>query len=555
MPRASRPLWEIGEAGLLSRVLPLLAAPGEGVVVGAGDDGAVVRPGGAPLVLTCDMLVEGVHFRRATLPAADLGFKAMAVNVSDVAAMGARPLWAVVSLALPGRLPLAFMEDFYAGLLEAAGRWGVAVVGGDTVGSPGPVVVDVAMVGEVQPGGPFLARLARPGHVLLATGSFGASAAGLLVLEERLPRTGLGRWGDAEDASVEEAVRLHRRPLPRLEAARAVAALAHERGFSVAARDASDGLAAAARALGEAAAAAAVLEEDALPVAPAAGLAEAAGVASALELALFGGEDYELVLAVPAPAAEAMISAVLASGTPVKRVGCLEEGRGLVLRRRDGSRETLPERGFAHFGVPPGRREPFAAVAGREGEGAGDRALAAPPPGAEEGGADGPLAWETETAAPAETRRLGEMLGGLLRPGDAVALTGPLGAGKTVLALGILAGLGVGEDEGSPSFVLINAYRGREGFPVYHVDLYRLGEAAAREDLGWDDLLGGRSVVVIEWADLAGDLLPPARLELRLERREGDGRLVVVEGRGRRGRWLAGALAAAWRAAAGECPC
>lgn len=345
---------ELGEQGLIERIrrrVEALAPPGAGVLAGIGDDAAVLEPPAAPLLATCDLLIEGVHFLFPETGADDLGHKALAASLSDVAAMGGRPRFALVSLALPGRIDVGFVDRFYQGLGELAGAAGVAVVGGDTTGSPGPLVVDVFVLGEVLPGGPFPAAAARPGQAVLATGAFGASAAGLEVIRRGVPPSGGGRLAGAAAA----ARQAHARPRPRLAEAAALAGSAAEGGWRPAARDASDGLAAAARALATAGGCALELDQGAIPVAAAARELAGAFGGDALEWALFGGEDYELVFTVPFEAAEAAGRAIRTrTGTPVTVIGRVAAGEGVVLLRPTGERVPLPDRSFRHFGPAGG---------------------------------------------------------------------------------------------------------------------------------------------------------------------------------------------------------
>ena len=165
---------ELGEVGLIERLRRRLARP-PSVKVGIGDDAAVVRgAGGDWWLLASDMLVEGVHFRRGRVPAQWIGWKALACNVSDIAAMGGVPRWAVVSLGLPATTSVAFVEAVYAGLERCARRFGMAIVGGDTVRAP-QLIVDVAIVGSVTPAHVVRRSGARVGDQLYVTGRLGDS--------------------------------------------------------------------------------------------------------------------------------------------------------------------------------------------------------------------------------------------------------------------------------------------------------------------------------------------------------------------------------------------
>ncbi len=154
--------------------------------------------------------------------------------------------------------------------------------------------------------------------------------------------------------------------------------------------------------------------------------------------------------------------------------------------------------------------------------------------------------WEILTRSPKETLRLGKFLGELLKPGDAVALIGDLGAGKTTLAKGIARGAGV-EDEGevtSPSFVLVNEYEGR--FPVYHADLYRLEQAREMEDLGWEELIFGNGIALMEWAEKIPGVLPDERIEIRISWISTEERKFDIGGKGTRAGHIVRQLKETW---------
>ena len=162
-------LAELGERGLIARLRGRLPPPGPDILVGIGDDAAAVAWGGETLLLTTDTLLEGVHFRRSTATLRDIGAKAIAVNVSDIAAMGGEPRLALLALALPPTLAVADVDELYAGLLDMAQQHGVTLVGGDTCAAPGGVVLSVTLVGRVT-GAPLRRSGARPGDAILVTG-------------------------------------------------------------------------------------------------------------------------------------------------------------------------------------------------------------------------------------------------------------------------------------------------------------------------------------------------------------------------------------------------
>jgi thiamine-monophosphate kinase len=319
---------ELGEFGLIERLVARLP-PAEGVVVGIGDDAAALAPTpGRLLLATTDGQVEGVHFRRDGTPPRSLGHRALASNLSDVAAMGGRPRWAMVALTLPDDLELAWLEQLYEGLAALASRHGVGVVGGNVARSLGGVVVDVTLLGEVSPDRRLTRAGARPGDGVYVTGQPGDAAGGLeLILRPRL-RERLA----AHD--VDRLLRAHWEPSPRVDEGQALAA-----GGTVSAMiDVSDGLAADLGHLLTASGVGATLDESALPIGPALRALEAAGGPPARDLALHGGEAYELSFTCRA-----------APAVPATRVGEIEAEPGLRLRSSDGAVRPLRAGGHDHF--------------------------------------------------------------------------------------------------------------------------------------------------------------------------------------------------------------
>lgn len=284
-----------------------------GTELGIGDDAALLRIDGTAAV-TSDLLVEGVHFRLATTGARDLGHKALAVNLSDLAAMGAEPVAALVGLCLaPGALSPDDVDALYDGMEALAARFGVTVAGGDVTSGP-VVVLAVTAIGRAGDDGAPLVRRSggRAGDVLCVTGALGAAAAGLLVLE----RPELAR--DLDAPTAEALRRAHRRPEPRVAAGRALAA-----GGARAMMDLSDGLALDALRMARACGVAARLELAALPLAGGVARVAAAAGRDPAVLAATGGEDYELLVALP-PEGVAPLSRAL--DVPLTPIGRLEAG-------------------------------------------------------------------------------------------------------------------------------------------------------------------------------------------------------------------------------------
>jgi thiamine-monophosphate kinase len=313
---------EVGEHALIERIRERLPPAPSFVVVGIGDDAAVVAPDRNALeVLTTDSQVEGVHFDQTLVEAADIGHKALAVNLSDLAAMGAAPRVALLSLVLPPALPVTTVDALVDGMATLAARARISIVGGNIARSPGPLVVDVTVMGSVHRRRVLTRAGARAGDDLYVTGSVGGAAHGLRLLRHN--RTALG-------SSVDK----YRRPEPRTRFGIML-------GRNRAARaciDLSDGLADGVRQLAVASGLGAVVDADAIPIEPGA----------ALDDALSGGEDYELLFAA-APAMRSRLRHVqrLAKDLPVTRIGRLTADPALLLRR-DGATAALPS-GFVHF--------------------------------------------------------------------------------------------------------------------------------------------------------------------------------------------------------------
>lgn len=285
------------EDDAIARISALLGSPPAHVLRGIGDDVALLAP---DLVWTVDTLVEDVHFTRGTSTAADVGWRALAVNLSDLAAAGAAPLAALVSLSAPTEAS-ADVEPLYRGLAACADAFACPVVGGD-ITRGAQLVLSVGVLGRASVSVPGRGG-AEPGDVLVVTGRLGGSAAGLAIAQGRATA------GTFDNALVER----HRRPQPRLDAGRELAPVAH------ALMDLSDGIATDARRLAERSGVSLSVDLDALPLDDGvADVAAAIGVAPGV-LAATGGEDYELLAAVPRPTAETF-------GDLVTIVGDIEAG-------------------------------------------------------------------------------------------------------------------------------------------------------------------------------------------------------------------------------------
>jgi thiamine-monophosphate kinase len=338
-------LGRLGERELIRRIRRSGVAAGgaPGVEVGIGDDTAVLSvPSGHHLLATTDLLIEDVHFRRATATPADIGWKALAVNLSDIAAMGGQPCWALVALAVPAETTVDAVDAFYEGMAEAAAPHRVTVVGGDTSASPGGWMVNVTLLG-LHPGAPRLRSHARGGDAVAVTGTLGASAAGLYALE-----FGLDRARDAGLAQVRlaELTRAHLRPRARVAEGRWLGQASGVHAMM----DCSDGLATDMGHIGRESGVGARIRLDRVPIAPAARDAARALGQDVQEWAVAGGEDYELLLTCDPAAVEPLaVGLAEATGTSLTVIGRIEGPVGeVVFVDREDAPVSMRE-GYEHF--------------------------------------------------------------------------------------------------------------------------------------------------------------------------------------------------------------
>ncbi|MFK2929647.1 thiamine-phosphate kinase [Dyella agri] len=320
------------EFRLIDRIRERTAQGREDVRLGIGDDAALLAvPPGMELAAAVDTLVEGVHFPVGTAPA-DIGWKALAVNLSDLAAMGATPAWALLALTLPDTLAPAareaFVDGFADGFAALAGSQRLALVGGDT--TRGPLAVSVTVHGFVPAGQALLRAGARVGDAVLVTGTLGDAAAGLAL------------WQRAEsDARAASLVARLNRPTPRLAAGLAL------RGHANACIDVSDGLLADLGHICAASGVGAEIEAALLPRSSA--LLGLFDDAAARDLALSGGDDYELCFTVPAARATEVQADLARLGCGATRIGRIVAGEGVRVRDADGGWLEPSRRGWDHF--------------------------------------------------------------------------------------------------------------------------------------------------------------------------------------------------------------
>ena len=315
----------LGEFELIERYFAR-QSDADGVLIGIGDDAAVIDAEG-PLAVAADTLVAGTHFP-ADFPGDWVGYRILAVNLSDLAAMGARPRWATLALTLPDA-DRAWLEDFSRGFFGLANRHGVKLVGGDL--TRGPLAATVQIIGNVDRDNVLTRSGGGIGDDIYVTGTLGDAAAGLGSL----------RGFPVPDNAVRERLESRfARPDVRIAEGLAIAA------FANAAIDVSDGLIADLGHICERSACGAIVDIEQIPLS--AELRAACTPDRALAHALGGGDDYELCFTAPADRSEAIRAALLATGTRVTRIGRLVAGSGVACRR-DGDPYTVSTSGHAHF--------------------------------------------------------------------------------------------------------------------------------------------------------------------------------------------------------------
>jgi thiamine-monophosphate kinase len=335
----------LAEKALIARIKKLTGNPGRRIIRGIGDDCAVLRPpAGRELVITTDLMLEDVHFRRDWHPADSVGHKCLARGLSDIAAMGAEPMATFLSLGLPAKLPQSWADDFLRGFLRLAKNYNVTLAGGDVAESKSGIVADIMVVGSVPSGKAIMRSGARAGDIIYVTGALGAAAATLQQLSKhgRVPHLREAKVG----VSVASARGLgnsnkgnsrHFYPDPRL----AVAQYLRANNLATSMIDLSDGLSTDLAHTCEESKCGASLVADLVPIAKGADSRPGSG----LERALHGGEDYELLFT----AKNSARVPVEIAGVPVTEIGWITKEKGM--RLLDGARKPtkLEARGWEHF--------------------------------------------------------------------------------------------------------------------------------------------------------------------------------------------------------------
>jgi len=298
------------------------------VELGIGDDAAVIKNGEKKLVLTKDLLIEDVHFVFSSHPPAFLGRKSLCINLSDIAAMGCTPKYALLGLGIPAKVKVEWVQDFFSGFKEATLEYNTALIGGDLTQAD-KVVISISLIGE---GERYIRRCgAKPGDLLFVSGTLGDSAQGLIISKQGI---GLG-----EGVNTDFLLRAFFDPVPRVALGKKLAELK----LASAMIDISDGLSVDLKHICEESSSGAEIELNRIPISP-----ELSSVReNPLDLALHGGEDYQLLFAV-SPEKEKQVSN-LSSKFKITKIGRIISGRDIFIKGKNGTRKLLEIKGYQHF--------------------------------------------------------------------------------------------------------------------------------------------------------------------------------------------------------------
>ena len=343
-------LSQLGEFGLINNVRDIFKSLNENIVVGIGDDCAAIKPReGFLLIATADVLIENIHFKLDYIQPYQLGIKSININLSDIAAMGGIPLYALLSIAVPQNISVNFMDDFFKGVKDGAKRFKVSIIGGNVSSSKNEFSINITVLGEAEEKYMPLRKGAKAGDKIFVTGYLGDSAAGLKILKKGEGARGKGR---------EKLINKHLMPTPRLEEGRFLAV----KKLATSMIDISDGLASDIRRICEESKVGANIFIKNIPISkelknftssqlktrgthPADGSSK---LITSLDFALYGGEDYELLFTIKHENARKLKSLWKNMKTPITMIGEITK-RGINLVNNDGKAIPLTKEGYNHF--------------------------------------------------------------------------------------------------------------------------------------------------------------------------------------------------------------
>jgi thiamine-monophosphate kinase len=335
-------LSDIGEFGLIARIDDLLGKEGiqtPGITMGIGDDAAAFMPrAGYELVVTCDCVVEGRHYLPGRITSFNLGRRAMALNISDIGAVGGKPLYALVSLGLKGDTPVANVEDMYRGFISELNPFEASVIGGNLTKSGNGIFIDITLIGEVEQGKIVRRSTARAGDVILVTGYPGQAAAGLQLLLNSRP---------TEDFNSHPLVRVYNTPSHKAREGQAIA----QSGYATSMIDTSDGFIGDLGHICQESGVGAVLIQEKLPLSGDLRHAATELGLDPYDLILKDSDDYELIITCSSRHVDRIRSVVSSiSDIPVSEVGSITDAScGVKLVLPDGTQHEIAAAGWDHF--------------------------------------------------------------------------------------------------------------------------------------------------------------------------------------------------------------
>ena len=329
---------EIGEFGFIESIKKECITSLKDVIKGIGDDCAVFGPySGRVFLFTTDMLVEDTHFLKGNITPYQLGWKTIAVNLSDIAAMGGRPLFLLISLAIPAEMNVELIQDFYKGMKDICEHYEVNILGGDTVASPDKLVISVSLIGDAKENEVLYRSGARPGDSIYVTGNIGDSSAGLKILKNEI---------SPPKSIASHFIKIHNEPKPLIKTGRIIAASQ----LASAMIDLSDGLLSDLGHICKESGVGAMLFKKKIPISSELKLLASRVKFNPIDLAFSGGEDYLLLLTVPkAKIKDFEILYKDKGSSPLYLIGEIREEKGVRMVNDDGSIEEISIRGFNHF--------------------------------------------------------------------------------------------------------------------------------------------------------------------------------------------------------------
>ena len=336
---------KIGEFGFIESIKKECITSLKDVIKGIGDDCAVFgHYSGRVFLFTTDMLVEDTHFLKGNITPYQLGWKTIAVNLSDIAAMGGRPLFLLISLAIPAEMNVELIQDFYKGMKDICEHYEVNILGGDTVASPDKLVISVSLIGDAKENEVLYRSGARPGDRIYVTGNVGDSSAGLKILKNEI---------SPPKSIASHFIKIHNEPKPLIKTGRIIAASR----LASAMIDLSDGLLSDLGHICKESRVGAMLFKKKIPISSELKLLASRVKLNPIDLAFSGGEDYLLLLTVPKAKIKGFEILYKDKGSsPLYLIGEIREEKGVRMVNDDGSIEEIRIRGFNHF--PPSFLEP-----------------------------------------------------------------------------------------------------------------------------------------------------------------------------------------------------